>query len=91
MLGVRFTISAGSQRLTSQDLEGIYISYRGSNYFAKSDGTYRMKIADAVANVLTEMTLYTTNGHLETGTYTITAESFGSIDRSILFFIYSRR
>ena len=91
MLGVRFTISAGSQRLTSQDLEGIYISYRGSNYFAKSDGTYRMKIADAVANVLTEMTLYTTNGHLETGTYTITAESFGSIDRSILFFIYCRR
>ena len=91
MLGVRFTISSGSQMLTSQDLEGIYISYRGANYFAKADGTYRMKIADAVANVLTEMTLYTTNGHLETGTYTITAESFGSIDRCILFFIYCRR
>ena len=91
MLGVRFTISAGSQMLTSQDLEGIYISYRGANYFAKADGTYRMKIADAVSNVLTEMTLYTTNGHLETGTYTITAESFGSIDRCILFFIYCRR
>ena len=91
MLGVRFTISAGSQMLTSQDLEGIYISYRGSNYFAKADGTYRMKIADAVSNVLTEMTLYTTNGHLETGTYTITAESFGSIDRSILFYCYCRK
>lgn len=91
MLGVRFTISSGSQMLTSQDLEGIYISYRGSNYFAKADGTYRMKIADAVANVLTEMTLYTTNGHLETGTYTITAESFGSIDRCILFFNNCRK
>jgi len=79
-LGVRITISTGSDVLTSQNLEGIYIQYGGKNYYARSDGSYRIKIADTVANVLTNMTLYTTNGHLTTGTYLITAQSFGSVD-----------
>ena len=79
-LGVRISISTGSDVLTASDLEGIYISYNGSNYFPRSDGSYRIKIADAVANVLANMTLHTENGNLETGTYTITAQSFGSID-----------
>ncbi len=79
-LGVRIVISTGSDALTSQDLEGIYIRYNNKNYFARSDGTFRMKIADTVTNVLADMTLYTTNGQLDTGTYIITAQSFGSID-----------
>ena len=79
-LGVRISISSGSDVLTSADLEGIYITYKGNNYFPRSDGSYRIKIADAVSNVLTNMTLNTENGDLETGTYTITAQSFGSID-----------
>ena len=52
----------------------------GNNYFPRSDGSYRIKIADAVSNVLADMVLNTENGNLETGTYTITAQSFGSID-----------
>ena len=79
-LGVRITISSGSKLMTSTDLEGIYIKYKNSNYYARSDGSYRIKIADAVANVLTDMELHTEVGNLETGTYTIKAESFGSTD-----------
>ena len=79
-LGIRISISSGSDILTATDLEGIYITYKGNNYFPRSDGSYRIKIADAVSNVLTDMTLNTENGNLETGTYTITAQSFGSID-----------
>lgn len=79
-LGVRISISSGSDVLTSAQLEGIYITYKGNNYFPRSDGSYRIKIADAVSNVIADMTLNTENGNLETGTYTITAQSFGSID-----------
>ena len=79
-LGVRITISSGSDILTAADLEGIYITYNGLNYFPRSDGSYRIKIADAVSNVLTDMILNTENGSLETGTYTIKAQSFGSVD-----------
>ena len=79
-LGVRITISSGSKLMTSTDLEGIYIKYKNTNYYARSDGSYRIKIADAVANVLADMELHTEVGNLETGTYTIKAESFGSTD-----------
>ena len=79
-LGIRISISSGSDVLTSSNLEGIYITYKGNNYFPRSDGSYRIKIADAVSNVLADMVLNTENGNLETGTYTITAQSFGSID-----------
>ena len=79
-LGIRITISSGSDILTAADLEGIYITYKGLNYFPRSDGSYRIKVADAVSNILANMTLNTENGDLETGTYTITAQSFGSID-----------
>lgn len=79
-LGVRITLLEGSDQLSASDLEGIYISYNGSNYFARSDGSFRIKVADAVSNVLVNMTLNTTNGNLETGTYTLKAETFGSID-----------
>ncbi len=79
-LGIRITVSSGSEFLTSADLEGIYITYKGLNYFPRSDGSYRIKVADAVSNVLASMTFNTENGKLDTGTYTITAQSFGSID-----------
>lgn len=79
-LGVRISISVGNNMLTTSQLEGIYITYNNENYFPRADGTFRIKIADAVANVLAHMTLNTTHGKLATGTYTITAQSFGSID-----------
>ena len=79
-LGVRITISRGSNMLSATNLQGIYIRYNGTNYYARSDGSYRIKIADAVANVLADMELHTENGSLETGTYLIRAQSFGSTD-----------
>ena len=79
-LGVRFTLSLGSDKLTSENLTGIYIRYNNQNYFARADGTFRIKIADVVANVLADMELHTENGDLASGTYTIKAESFGSYD-----------
>ncbi len=79
-LGVRFTISSGSNALAAANLEGIYITYNGTNYYARSDGTYRIKIADSVSNVSTSMVLHTEVGRLGSGTYTIKAESFGSSD-----------
>ena len=79
-MGVRFVISQGSNVLTAQQLAGIYIRYNGTNYFPRSDGSYRIKLADVVSNVAANMELHTENGTLSTGTYTITAESFGSHD-----------
>ena len=79
-LGIRISISSGSDLLTASDLHGIYIRYNNANYYARSDGSFRIKIADAVANVLADMELHTGNGRLDTGTYTIKAESFGSTD-----------
>lgn len=78
--GVRITILSGSSIMTASNLEGIYIKYRDTNYYARSDGSFRIKIADSVSNVLADMRLFTGNGHLETGTYTIAAQSFGSVN-----------
>ncbi len=79
-LGVKLTILEGSTPLTSSDLTGIYIELDGNRYYARADGSFRMKIADAVSNVLTNMIIYTTNGSLETATYTFQFETFGSLD-----------
>lgn len=79
-LGVKITVLEGSTQLTSTDLTGIYIEYNGKRYYARTDGSYRIKIADAVSNVLTDMVFYTENGKLDTATYTFKFETFGSID-----------
>ena len=79
-LGVKITILEGSTPLSASELTGIYIEHGGKRYFARYDGSYRLKIADAVSNVLTNMIFYTENGQLDTGTYTIMFETFGSID-----------
>ena len=79
-LGVKITILEGSTPLSASELTGIYIEHGGKRYFARYDGSYRLKIADAVSNVLTNMIFYTENGQLDTGTYTLRFETFGSID-----------
>ena len=79
-LGVKITVLEGSTQLSSTDLTGIYVEYNGKRYYARTDGSYRIKIADAVSNVLTDMVFYTENGKLDTATYTFKFETFGSID-----------
>ena len=79
-LGVKVTVLEGSTPLTASELTGIYIEHGGKKYYARYDGSYRFKIADAVSNVATDMMFYTENGNLETATYTLKFETFGSID-----------
>ena len=79
-LGVKITVLEGSTPLTASQLTGIYLEHGGKRYFARYDGSYRLKLADAVSNILTDMMFYTENGNLETATYTLKFETFGSID-----------
>ena len=79
-LGVKITVLDSSTPLTSQQLTGIYIEHNGNKYYARADGSYRIKIADAVSNVLTDMVFKTENGTLSTSTYTFKFETFGSLD-----------
>jgi hypothetical protein len=79
-LGVKITLLDGSTQLTSSDLSGVYIENNGTKYYARSDGSYRIKLADAISNVTTDMKFYTTNANLESKTYTIKFEIFGSAD-----------
>lgn len=79
-LGVKITILDSGNQLSSSDLTGIYIEHNGSRYYARADGSFRIKLADAVSNILTDLTFYTENGKLESKTYTIKFETFGSLD-----------
>ena len=80
-LGIKLTILSGSRQLTSSELTGIYINYNNINYYTRQDGSFRIKLADAVSNVLANMTLCSnTINSLPTGTYTIRVEAFGSND-----------
>ena len=79
-LGVKITVLDGSTPLTAAQLTGIYLQHGDKKYFARYDGSYRLKLADAVSNILTEMQFYTENGNLDTATYTFKFETFGSID-----------
>lgn len=79
-LGVKITVSEGSSELSASDLTGIYIECDGKKYFARQDGSYRIKLADAISNVVKNMTVHTENGTLESKTYTFKFETFGSFD-----------
>ena len=61
-------------------MTGIYIECDGKEYFARQDGSYRIKLADAISNVVKNMTVHTENGTLESKTYTFKFETFGSFD-----------
>ena len=46
----------------------------------KKNMGYRIKLADAISNVVKNMTVHTENGTLESKTYTFKFETFGSFD-----------
>ena len=79
-LGLKITVYNGGTQLTSSDLTGIYIEKNGTKYYARADGSYRIKLADAISNVLTNITFHTENGDLESGAYTFNFDTFGSLD-----------
>lgn len=79
-LGVKINVLEGSTQLSASDLTGIYIECDGKRYYARPDGSFRIKLADAISNVIKNMTVYTENGELESKTYTFKFETFGSFD-----------
>lgn len=80
--GIKITIfdSAGNQ-LNSDSLMGVFFELDGNRYYPRIDGTTRIKIADRVSNVLSKITINTSqNTTLATGSYKIQIETFGSSD-----------
>ena len=67
-------------QINGVDLMGTSLSLDGNNYYARSDGTIRFKIADKVANSYSNIKINTTNSSLSSGNYTIKVEAFYSVD-----------
>ncbi len=79
-MGVKVSVLDGSEQLGSVDLTGFFIECGGVRYYARQDGTYRVRLSDAVANVNKNLVFNTTNSNLETKNYTLVFETFGSFD-----------
>lgn len=81
-MGIKLTITdINGNVLQNDSLLGIYFTIDDVNYYPRIDGTTRIKIADKVSNVLSKITINTSNNTtLATGEYTIKIETFGSSD-----------
>ena len=81
-MGIKLTFLDGNgNALQNDSLLGIYFTLDGVNYYPRIDGTTRIKIADKVSNVLSNITINTSNNTtLATGDYTIRIETYGSPD-----------
>ena len=81
-MGIKLSIydHTGTQ-LESESLMGVNFIIDGKVYYPRIDGSVRIKVAEKVSNVLTKLTIDTTNNKtLATGVYTIRIEAFGSPD-----------
>ena len=78
-LKISFFDERGNQ-INGVDLMGTSLTLDGNNYYARSDGTIRFKIADKVANSYSNIKINTTNSSLSSGNYTIRVETFYSVD-----------
>ena len=81
-MGVKISIfDNNDNKLSSDSLLGVKFILDGQVYYPRIDGTVRINIAQKVSNVLSKITIDTSNNTtLATGTYTIKVESFGSPD-----------
>lgn len=81
-MGIKISIyDNNGNRLNSDSLLGVSFTLNGTTYYPRIDGTVRIKIADKISNVLSKITIDTSqNTTLATGDYTIKVESFGSPD-----------
>jgi len=60
---------------------GMYFELDGNRYYPRIDGTTRIRIGDRISNVLSRITINTSqNTTLATGEYKIFVETFGSSD-----------
>ncbi len=81
-LGLKISIYDSDGNLQNIDtLMGIYFELDGNRYYPRIDGSTRIKVADRVSNVLSRITINTSqNQILPTGRYTLKIETFGSPD-----------
>lgn len=67
--------------LNGQELMGISYEINGTTYYPNINGTARIKVADNVANILSNITVKTEhNKTLTTGDYTIVVDTLASAD-----------
>ena len=67
-------------QVNGADLLGTNLILNGNSYYASSDGTYRFKVSDRVANSYSNIRINTDNSTLPAGNYTIKVEAFYSTD-----------
>jgi hypothetical protein len=76
---ITFFDSNGLQ-LDDQSLLGVVININGTNYYAQTDGTYRVNLAGKVATVSSVVTIDTASSNMPSGEYTMRIDTFGSYD-----------
>lgn len=80
-LGIKVTFfDEDGEQVDGVDLLGTSLTLDGETHYARSDGTFRFKIADKVANNQSNIRIDTENSTLEAGLYTIKVEGFYSTD-----------
>ena len=78
-LKISFFNESGNQ-VNGASLLGTSLTLDGETHYASSDGTFRFKVADKVANAYLPIRINTENSTLEAGLYTIRVEAFYSTD-----------
>ena len=81
-LGVKITLlnKDTDEVINGSSLLGTFFSLDGENYYPRTDGTTRIKVADKVSNAASSITFNTDYSTLESGSYYFLIESFGSAD-----------
>ena len=80
-LGLRISfINPLGNQVNGVDLFGTSFTLDGSTFYPRSDGTFRIKVADKVANAYAHLRINTENSSLLSGLYTIKVEGFYSTD-----------
>ena len=80
-LGLKITFfNENGDQINGYDLMGVALQYNGIDHYPRIDGSYRINIANRVANASSNITVRSINSNLSSGVYTINVEAFGSPD-----------
>ena len=80
-MGLKLTIyDSNNNILNASSLLGVTFTHNSVTYYPRMDGTVRINVSPRIANVYSQITINTTNSTLQSGTYRIKIDSFGSFD-----------
>lgn len=90
-LGVRLTLKefkgydTDGKPITGETIDGLqmlgtYFEIRGNRYYPRTDGSTRIKLAELVSNIASEITINAEKSSLVSGNYVLEIESYGSPD-----------